>query len=378
MGLFAGIGGLELGLLRAGLDSATLVEIDPAAQAVLRARFPQAEVRSDVAELKQIPPGTTILTAGFPCQNLSMAGDKSGITGLKSGVVHNIFRLVRASRVPMVIIENVCFMLQLDSGAAMTWLVTEFEKLGYDWAYRVLDTMGFGLPQRRRRVYLVASNEIDPRGVLFADETPTPDEPSPDLQRPLGFYWTEGRSGVGLTIDGIPPLKVGSGLGIPSPPAVLFTDGEALVPSLTAAERLQGFEAGWTTIGGDGSNPKPAWRMVGNAVSVPVAKWIGSRVKSPGAVLDFDRKPMERGGRWPNAAWSISGAWEEVTAGNRTVSEPLPSIATFRDSTWSRLSDRALNGFIKRASEGSLHLPTGFLDALRSAPRKPPRQRTRA
>src|SRR6185503_8664733 len=130
----------------------------------------------------------------------------------------------------------VYFMLQLDSGNGMRWLVEQFEDLNYRWAYRVVDTMGFGLPQRRRRVYFVASKVLDPAAVLFADET-EPSEPSaPSLDRPLGFYWTEGRSGVGITVDGIPPLKGGSGLGIRSTPAVLFSDGEVLTPSIEACE----------------------------------------------------------------------------------------------------------------------------------------------
>ena len=119
----------------------------------------------------------------------------------------------------------------------MSWLVDRFEELKYRWAYRVVDSMGFGLPQRRRRVYFVATRDLDPRTVLFADESAAAAVPNADLTRPLGFYWTEGRSGLGLTVDGIPPLKVGSTLGIPSAPAVLFPDGEVLTPSLEGAFR---------------------------------------------------------------------------------------------------------------------------------------------
>src|SRR5260370_39265688 len=140
-----------------------------------------------------------------------MAGDKSGLVGSKSGIVRKLFELIAKSRAPIVVIENVYFMLQLDSGDAMCRLVHEFEELGYRWAYRVLDSMGFGLPQRRRRVYFVASTEVDPRTILFADEAiPTYVSPRPDLGKPLGFYWTEGRSGIGLAPDEILPLKVGS------------------------------------------------------------------------------------------------------------------------------------------------------------------------
>jgi DNA (cytosine-5)-methyltransferase 1 len=372
-GLFAGIGGFELAFSKAGFKSELLVEVGPAASAVLKERFPDAIVKADVLNLVDLPEATTIVTAGFPCQNLSMAGDKSGIRGSKSGVVTKMFELIARSSVPTVVIENVYFMLQLDSGKAMQWLVTEFEKLRYRWAYRVLDTMGFGLPQRRRRVYFVASLEMDPREVLFADEAPATVAPMPDLTSPLGFYWTEGRSGIGLTVDGIPPLKVGSSLGIPSAPTVLFPDGEVLMPSLLACERLQGFPPEWTVVAAQEQTKKdPRWSMLGNAVSVPVARWVAERIQSPGTVLDFKQVSLVNANRWPDAAWNVGNGPVEVVANDKPIAVHQPSIAEFRDPTWTRLSDRALNGFIARADEGGLKMPEGFLAALRGAARKSP------
>lgn len=372
-GLFSGIGGFELAFAQAGFKTNLLAEIDPAALVVLKQKFPQVDLRTDVVQIDNLPEGTEILTAGFPCQNLSMAGDKSGIGGAKSGTVEKMFDLISRSQVPIVVIENVYFLLQLDRGNGMRWLVEQFENLGYQWAYRVLDTMGFGLPQRRRRVYLVAGLNLDPRTVLFADETLVPISGERTLHQALGFYWTEGRSGVGLTIDGIPPLKVGSSLGIPSAPAVLFPDGEVLMPSLAGCEQLQGFPAGWTTVPGDQVGRKPEWRMIGNAVSVPVARWVAERIKSPGLVLPFAQTPMLDGTKWPTAAWNVGSGRIGVSATDRPISVDRPSISYFRDDSWTRLSDRALDGFIKRADEGGLNLPEGFLEALRSAKRKVPR-----
>lgn len=370
-GLFAGIGGFELAFAQAGFCTDLLVEIDPAANAVLKARFPDVEVKADVLELADIPSSTTIITAGFPCQNLSMAGDKSGIAGSKSGVVKKMFKLIERSSVPIVVIENVYFMLQLDSGKGMKWLVKQFEKLGYRWAYRVLDSMGFSLPQRRRRVYFVASRDLDPRRVLFADDAPVPILPKPDLKHPLGFYWTEGRSGIGFTVDGIPPLKVASGWGIPSAPAVLFPDGQVLMPSLQVCEKLQGFDVGWTTVVGNSYQRKrPEWRMIGNAVSVPVARWVAERIKNPGTVLDFKHVPLNGRHKWPHAAWNVGEGRFGVGASDKPISMDKPSISTFRDATWTQLSDRALDGFIKRVREGGLTTPKGFVTALRKADRK--------
>jgi DNA (cytosine-5)-methyltransferase 1 len=372
IGLFAGIGGFELGFSRAGLDTEMLVEIDSAAQVVLAAQFPGVEIHADVLDLIDLPSSTSILTAGFPCQNLSMAGDKSGIEGSKSGVVKKMFELIERSRIPLIVIENVYFMLQLDAGRGMEWLVDQFERLGYRWAYRVLDTMGFGLPQRRRRVYFVASREVDPRLILFGDETDRPALPKPDLSVPLGFYWTEGKSGVGITVDGIPPLKVGSSLGIPSAPAVLFPDGEVLMPSLSACERLQGFPPGWTDSVVNGAKKDSRWRLVGNAVSVPVAQWVADCINTPGEVRDYELANEDKWQRWPDAAWNIDGSRVGVVASDRPIFTQVPSISLFRDETWTRLSDRALNGFISRAIGGGLKMPEGFLEALMNATRKHP------
>ena len=369
-GLFAGIGGFELAFSQAGFETTLLVEIDPACQAVLKTRFPQVDIRSDVRDLSDLPSTTTIVTAGFPCQNLSMAGDKAGISGSKSGIVGKLFDLIARSD-PLVVIENVYFMLQLDSGKGMEWLVSQFESLGYHWAYRVVDTMGFGLPQRRRRVYMLACRHSDPRTVLFTDNDPAAaTRPPPSLKYPLGFYWTEGRSGIGLTVDGIPPLKVGSGLGIPSPPAVLFPDGEVLTPSLQVCEGLQGLPAGWTDVDGAHIGRNPGWRMVGNAVSVPVARWIAERIKNPGPILDFHETAIEHGGRWPDAGWNVGDGRVGVSANDKPVSKTTPSISDFRDSSWSRLSNRAMDGFISRAENGRLRMPNKFMDTLRQAKRK--------
>ena len=368
--LFSGIGGFEVAFEDAGFETNMLVEVDAAARAVLDSHFPNVSIRSDVRDLSQLDSDTTIVTAGFPCQNLSMVGDKAGISGPKSGVVRKLFSLIAACRPEMVVIENVYFMLQLDSGRAMDWLASRFEAMGYHWAYRVVDTMGFGIPQRRRRVFMIGSRDVDPRRVLFADDEPAACEPRPTLDRPLGFYWTEGRSGIGFTVDGIPPLKVGSAVGIASPPAVLFPDGEVLTPSLAACEELQGFSAGWTDAADGDAGRNSRWRLIGNAVSVPVARWVADRINAPGAVLDFEESEIELGGRWPSAGWNVGAGRLGTVCSEKPIRHELPSISTFRDVSWPRLSERAMNGFIGRAESGNLRMPDGFLAAMQMAKRK--------
>ena len=369
-GLFSGMGGFELAFSRSGFEAVFLAEIDPEARAVLKRNFPHVDLREDVSQIKTLPKDLDVLLAGFPCQDLSMVGPRTGIAGQKSGVVGSMIDLIKRTRVPTVIIENVYFMLHLDRGAAMRWLVEQLEGMEYAWAYRVLDTMGFGLPQRRRRVYLVASRTIDPRSVLFADEAPARPAASATLSSPLGFYWTEGRSGIGLTVDGIPPLKVGSSIGIPSAPAVLFPDGEVLMPSVRACARLQGFPSRWMSqhTGANGRNPH--WRLVGNAVSVPVATWVARRLLKPKRRLEFAISALADDRHWPDAAYNVDGRRIAVSASDKPLDTHTRSIECFRDATWVRLSDKALDGFIRRAMEGGLSTPAGFLDALRRAKRR--------
>lgn len=138
-GLFAGIGGLERGLHRAGHETHLLCENDPAAAAVLATQFPATSLHEDIRTLAKLPAGTTLVAAGFPCQDLSQAGRTAGISGTRSGLVEEVFRLIEQHRTPWVLLENVPFMLQLGGGRAMDVIASAFEKLGYRWAYRVVD-----------------------------------------------------------------------------------------------------------------------------------------------------------------------------------------------------------------------------------------------
>ena len=246
-GLFVGIGGIELGLHRAGHQSVLLNEIEPGAQAVLRAHFPGIELTGDVCDLRTLP-DVDLVAAGFPCQDLSQAGCTLGIRGSRSGLVDKVFQLLETANPRWLLLENVPFMLQLDRGRAMQHLTTELGRLGFRWAYRVVDARSFGMPQRRQRVLLLASRDSDPRPVLFADDAGEPREPRgrDPVGLACGFYWTEGIRGLGWAVDAIPTLKGGSTIGIPSPPAIWMPDGLVGTPDLRDAERLQGFPAGWT------------------------------------------------------------------------------------------------------------------------------------
>lgn len=364
-GLFAGIGGVERGLTRAGHETASFCENDPAAMAVLRDHYPEVPLHDDVRTLQQLPGGTTLVVAGFPCQDLSQAGTTKGLAGARSGLVGEVFRLIEDARTPWVLLENVPFMLQLGRGEAMNVITSRLEALGYRWAYRVVDSRAFGLPQRRRRVYLVASLDGDPRHVLFADEAG--EQPEAVLNgHPVacGFYWTEGLRGLGWAVDAVPTLKGGSAIGIPSPPAIWMPDGRLVTPDIRDGERLQGFPAGWTKAAGRVAKKGSRWKLVGNAVSVPAAAWIGRRMRRPGRLLDFEVRPMHGHRYWPTAAWNIGEGRFAVVASEWPTARPSSPLHVFLKYDVAPLSAKATGGFLKRTREAKLKFPPGFIGAV--------------
>jgi DNA (cytosine-5)-methyltransferase 1 len=364
VGLFAGIGGIELGLHRVGHLSVLLNEIEPGAQAVLRARFPGIELTRDVCDLRSLP-DVDLVTAGFPCQDLSQAGRTLGIRGSRSGLVGQVFRLLETADPCWLLLENVPFMLQLDRGRAMQHLTTELGRLGFRWAYRVVDARSFGMPQRRQRVLLLASRDCDPRPVLFADDAGEPMERDP-VGLACGFYWTEGIRGLGWAVDAIPTLKGGSTIGIPSPPAVWMPDGLVGTPDVRDAERLQGFPENWTAIDGPATSRRTGarWKMVGNAVCVPVAQWVGERLIDPGTFDDSLSHKLS-GSRWPMAAWGEAERAFTVDVSLWPLAKRRPHLADFLHHPVRPLSIRATEGFLGRTDRSSLRFPEGFLDAVR-------------
>jgi DNA (cytosine-5)-methyltransferase 1 len=364
VGLFAGIGGLELGLQRAGHKTRLLCELDPRARAVLDKHFEDVPKHDDVCTLAEIPRGTDLVTAGFPCQDLSQAGMTRGIKGSRSGLVGEVFRLLEHRRAPWVLLENVPFMLQLARGRALEVIVGALEKLGYRWAYRVLDTRAFGLPQRRQRVFLLASLDCDPRDVLFVDEeSPIKDQRSHD-EVACGFYWTEGVRGLGWAVDSVPTLKGGSTIGIPSPPAMLLPDGGVAKPDIRDAERMQGFPSDWTKVVENASRRGHRWKLVGNAVTVDVAEWIGSRLARPGKYEAIGAGPVLPGKAWPRAAWNIGTGRYTTELSSWPVARTGPSLLEFLKFAPEPLSVKATSGFLGRAATGSLRFPPGFLEAV--------------
>lgn len=356
-GVFAGVGGFEVGFARHGYQSALLCEADEAALAVLKARFPTADISTDVRQLAELP-AVDVVTAGFPCQDLSQVGGRKGIDGPNSSLVGFVLELLAADRpnAPRwLVLENVPFMLRLHAGRAMSLIVDKLEANGWSWAYRTVDTRAFGLPQRRRRVVLLASREMDPRFPLLAQDAGAPDEAKRG-RHACGFYWTEGNTGIGWAVDAVPPLKGGSGVHIPSPPAIWFPGRRFIgTPSLGDAERLQGFETGWTEAAAEVAvGHRRRWRLVGNAVSVPMSAWLAGRLSAQGSFDTAAAEELQQGQPWPAAAWGVNGMRRASTVSDWPVREKHVHLASFLQDDAAPLSARATFGFLKRLRASSL------------------------
>ncbi|MEQ1892995.1 MAG: DNA (cytosine-5-)-methyltransferase [Planctomycetota bacterium] len=365
-GLFAGIGGFELGLTRANHHTRLLCEIDPGALAVLGSRFPDVpEIVPDVTKMEKMPRDVDLVVAGFPCINLSLAGYKQGIDGPDSSLVRHVFRMLERRRVPNVVLENVPFMLHLSKGEGMLVILEEFERLGYRWAYRVVDALSFGLPQRRERVIFFASRELDPRGVLLADNHATP--PLAKVGKPpaTGFYWTEGIRGMGWAEEALPTLKGGSTVGIPSPPAIWVKGKGIFLPDIRDAERMQGFEVDWTKPAESRSRASHRWKLVGNAVSTRVSEWIGKRLADPGEYDEALDGPFDSTKTLPKSAWGDGKrrfCAARITRWPASIRrKPLLDWLQFEPK---ELSIKAARGLTERTSRSKLNFHPGFLEDL--------------
>lgn len=372
--IFGGIGGLELGLHESGHRTSLFCENDCDAKAVLSRRFAGVPIADDIRKTSEvvglISSTSELLTAGFPCTDLSQAGLTRGFAGGRSSLIRETIDLLKIRPFPHVLIENVPNWRQLHRGEYMSEVLSALESLGYRWAYRTIDALAFGLPQRRKRIFLFATLAGDPRDVLFhGNEVPDQSERALD-EAAHGFYWTEGNRGLGWGEDCVPTLKGGSTMGIPSPPAILMPDLSVITPDVRDAERLQGFPAGWTDLEDQEVNAarrfnrRRRWLLVGNAVSVGVSTWIGSRLADWKRFEGDIGRPMTPGDSLPVVAWGDGSKRYAVTLSTWPVAYPRRPLADFLHHPGAPLSARATAGFFSRISASSLRFRPGFKMAI--------------
>lgn len=150
--LFSGIGGFSLGLERAGMRTVAFCEIDPFCREVLAKHWPGVPIYEDVRYAKWREGQADIITAGFPCQDISIAGHGAGIAGVRSGLFWQAMRAVRLVRPAYVLLENVAALLHRGMGTVLAALA----KRGYDAEWDSIQAAAVGLPHGRDRIWITA------------------------------------------------------------------------------------------------------------------------------------------------------------------------------------------------------------------------------
>jgi DNA (cytosine-5)-methyltransferase 1 len=152
---FSGVGGLDLGLERAGMKVAWQAEVDEWSRRVLSWHWPEATVYDDVRSVNDEAKRVDLLAGGFPCQDLSVAGKRAGLAGERSGLFFEFARIADELRPRWLLVENVVGLLSSSQGRDFGIVLATLAELGYGLSWRVVDARYFGVPQRRRRVFIV-------------------------------------------------------------------------------------------------------------------------------------------------------------------------------------------------------------------------------
>jgi len=280
--LFAGIGGFDLGFERNGIETVWTVEKDKNCNQVLATHWPNVRRHTDVKEVGRhnLSP-VDIISGGFPCQDVSVAGRREGLAGDRSGLWFEFARIVEEMAPQWVVVENVPGLLSSQAGRDFLVVLRALEELGYCGVWRVLDSQYFGVPQRRRRVFIVGSlGNASSVEVLFdADgkllETVEGGLVSNTL---IGRGTVDASGGAGIRNLVVATLRTSGG-----PDSQYRNEyigdrrnGGLRLRKQTPIEweRLQGFPDGWT----EGLSDSARYRCLGNAVTVNVAEWIGRRL----------------------------------------------------------------------------------------------------
>lgn len=298
---FAGIGGFDLGFHRAGISTVYQCEIDKYCLEVLEHHWPKMPRDTDIKEVKidDIPPAS-IWTAGFPCQDVSLARarERAGLKGARSGLFYQFAELLGRGLPETVILENVPGLLSSHEGRDFGIVIQTLAELGYGVAWRVLNSKNFGVPQSRRRVYIVGCRDNPERAaeILFESQRgtghletgrqPGTKAVSPFMERAEGAV-TE--AGLGAAELFVPKLSfclsatTGRHTGTDwSRTYVAYRDrARRMTPG--ECESLQGFPPGWTLPAGweeNATSDSARYHALGNAVSVPVIEWLAQRIKA--------------------------------------------------------------------------------------------------
>lgn len=285
--LFAGIGGFDHAFELEGASAVFHCEKDRFCRSVLKKHWPRAKVIEDIRLIKaEDIPDAQIWTAGFPCQDVSLARGNHGRSGLKGNHTSLFFKMAElaAERRPKVLLlENVVGLLNSHRGLDFAIILRELTSQGYAVAWRVMNARYFGAPQSRPRVFLCAwlGDYRNALQTLF-EQTPSA-KPGPERN---GFVTECSHSKTSAIVPQVAycvSATSGRHTGLDWSRSYVSYPAAVRRPTPTESERLQGFPAGWTIPSDDYRPPargldSERYRAVGNAVAIPVVRWIAKRL----------------------------------------------------------------------------------------------------
>ena len=275
--LFSGIGGLDLGLEQAGWNVQWQVEINPFARSVLRRHWPDTERRVDIRTNTNDLPGVDLICGGFPCQDVSIAGHRKGLAGSRSGLFFRCAEIIDTLKPRWILIENVPGLLSSNNGRDFAVVLHTLAEMGYWWAYRLLDSQYFGIAQRRRRIFIIGHlGEPCPPSILLDFESDRQDtrngEKMESIHTPGDLEGHGGYPGrlylprVSHTLSGrIAPNN-------PNYESYVTYEIPSKAPNNYGEGKTTGVSRKLVTLDGKRG------LAIGNAVSVPVARWICERI----------------------------------------------------------------------------------------------------
>jgi DNA (cytosine-5)-methyltransferase 1 len=162
---FSGIGGFSLAARWVGgFQTVQFVELDPFCQQVLRKHWPEVPTHDDIRSFTAEPGSMDVITAGFPCQDLSSAGKQQGLSAERSGLFYEVIRLARELRPQFVVFENVANLVSHGDGETFQEVLFQIARAGFDAEWAVVSARDVGACHLRKRVWIVAYAQSIRRG----------------------------------------------------------------------------------------------------------------------------------------------------------------------------------------------------------------------